>query len=583
MAHETSLFFWKIMQQHQALDILKSGHNVFLTGQAGSGKTYTLLQYINYLRTHEICVAITASTGIAATHLNGMTIHAWAGIGIAKSIDEINLSRARKNNRLNERLRAVRVLIIDEISMLHQDTLLLVHHMLCAMRDNDLPFGGVQVVFCGDFFQLPPIGTGENRDKYAFMGAAWQLAAPVICYLSEQHRQTDALLPQILNEIRQNRVSSASIEHLKRAKWHNKNEDATQLFTHNADVDTINQTRLDAIDGSAVHYRATYLGDSNLHAALKKGVRAPELLTLKIGARVMFVKNMPDKNVMNGTLGTVVTFNDEGDPVIKTRDDTLTVQVESWSVLDNQGEVLAEYVQLPLCLAWAITVHKSQGMTLTAAQIDLTRTFERGQGYVALSRLRDFDGLWLKGFNHISLEVDPLVIKADARFLALSAEAAANLDALNDKTVISHIAAFIKRCGAKIKKPITRTPKPASTHANTPKKHAKAVHAPSSTPSSAPSYAVSAQLLKAHSIEQVANIRGLAHDTIMRHLSEYLHQNPEIWLDYTHLFDVDTLNLVYQSYQKSDKNIIKEAKIDARDVRLAMICLKAKGMIDDCH
>ena len=162
------------MLQEKALAILKSGKNVFLTGSAGTGKTYVLNQYIEYLKERKITVAITASTGIAATHMNGMTIHSWAGIGVKEHLTNANLVSMRSKKYLKDHLEKVKVLILDEISMLHKNQLNLVDTVLKYFKNNDEPFGGIQVVLCGDFFQLPPIGNqGElSRDKFSFMSEA---------------------------------------------------------------------------------------------------------------------------------------------------------------------------------------------------------------------------------------------------------------------------------------------------------------------------------------------------------------------------------------------------------------------------
>jgi len=181
------------MHQEKALAILKSGKNVFLTGSAGTGKTYVLNQYIEYLKERKVVVAVTASTGIAATHMNGMTIHSWAGIGVKEFITQGNLVSMKSKKYLKDHLEKVKVLIIDEISMLHKNQLNAVDVVLRFFKDNEEAFGGIQVVVCGDFFQLPPIGRqGEtSRDKFAFMSEAWVKSSFNLCYLTEQYRQSD--------------------------------------------------------------------------------------------------------------------------------------------------------------------------------------------------------------------------------------------------------------------------------------------------------------------------------------------------------------------------------------------------------
>ena len=206
------------MNQEKALSVLKSGSNVFLTGSAGTGKTYVLNQYIKYLKARKVPVSITASTGIAATHLQGTTIHAWSGIGIKDSLSTRNLRDLKEKKYLKKNIDKSRVLIIDEISMLHKKQFDLVNEVLQFFRETQDAFGGIQLVLCGDFFQLPPIGNSSevNKDKFCFMSQAWLDAKLSICYLTDQFRQTDSKLDKILNEIRSGYVSPHSIELLNR-------------------------------------------------------------------------------------------------------------------------------------------------------------------------------------------------------------------------------------------------------------------------------------------------------------------------------------------------------------------------------
>lgn len=461
------------MKQSTALDILKTGQNVFLTGQAGAGKTHVLNQYIAYLRARRVPVAITASTGIAATHISGMTIHAWSGMGIKDSFDNNDYQRLKHRPTLTERLKDTKVLIVDEISMLHAKQVDLLDEILRTIRDNEHAFGGVQVIFSGDFFQLPPVGNkGENnKEKFAFMAKAWLHANFQICYLGEQHRQNaqhekqrfGISLNQILNQIRQQDVEQGTIDTLLATKHHNIDATCTHLYTHNADVDNINEEKLSALTGKPHTFVCTTYGDKVLVETLKKNVRANETLTLKVGARVMFVKNNNTLNVSNGTMGKVIDFastqtslskntTDSAYPVVQlTTGRTVIAEPEEWVIESHQGEVLASYSQVPLCLAWAITIHKSQGMTLDAAKIDLSYTFEAGQGYVALSRLRSLDGLKLLGLNKNSLLLDEWVFRVDKRLLELSQEHETRFCRL-DKTAIKKMhQQFIKNCGGVIR------------------------------------------------------------------------------------------------------------------------------------
>ncbi len=415
------------MKQEKALAILKSGRNVFLTGSAGTGKTYLLNQFIQHLKDARLKVAITASTGIAATHIKGVTIHSWSGIGIKEKLTPKEIDNLRRNEQFMDRIKGTDVLIIDEISMLHKNQLNAIHYVLETCLNDPRPFGGLQIVVCGDFFQLPPVGnrSESSKDKFCFMSEAWRFAGFNICYLTEQYRQTNTQLSGILNEIRSRNISKSTIDLLNQAKntTFSKKITPTKLYTHNIDVDKINLQKLDELDTKEDYFKAKTKGDKKLIYTLKKQVLAPEHLELKIGAKVMFVKNNPEKNIVNGTLGKVIRFSVKDYPVVKTFDGkTITVYKENWSIDDEHGEPLASFKQIPLRLAWAITIHKSQGMTLDAVEMDLSKTFERGQGYVALSRLKDINNLLLLGYNDIALEVDPLAYKADKRFKELSNE-----------------------------------------------------------------------------------------------------------------------------------------------------------------
>lgn len=400
------------MTQKEALNILKLGKNVFLTGAAGSGKTYVLNKYISYLKKNHVPVAVTASTGIAATHMNGKTIHSWAHIGIKDYLSPVDLEHMFKRKDVREAIAEAKVLIIDEVSMLHHYRLDMVDAVLRKMHGKDLPFGGIQVVLCGDLFQLPPVTRG-GRAEYVTNANSWAEMDIHVCYLSEQHRHDDDDLSQLLNEMRSGEVSQDSIEKLmarKNARLKTKII-PTRLFTHNADVDEINQKQLEMLPGEQKEFTMTHKGDRAVAKALMASCLSPEKLQLKKDAVVMFVQNNYTKGYVNGTLGIVKEFDGDGMPVIVTLEGKKIVAgMGSWRVEEGE-DVVAEINQLPLRLAWAITVHKSQGMTLDAAQIDLSKSFVPGMGYVALSRVRSLDTLMLEGINNRALQVDPRVIE----------------------------------------------------------------------------------------------------------------------------------------------------------------------------
>lgn len=424
------------MLQNEALDILKMGHNVYLTGPAGSGKTHVLNQYIKYLKTNNVAVGVTASTGIAATHMNGMTIHSWAGMGIGEFNPQA-LERILAKSNIKKRMSETRVLIIDEVSMLDGHVLDAVDKITRAFKDKSKPFGGLQVILSGDLFQLPPV-TNNDEPFFVFKSEAWKSMNLKICYLEEQHRQDDNSLLDILNAIRTNTVDESHYEDLSlRITPSPTDQDIIKLYTHNAHVDDINAKELNKLKTESKTYIMTSHGRKSAVESLISKCLAPEQLTLKVGSEVMFVANNPQKHFVNGTLGRIIKFDDEGMPVIRTKNRTITAEEHTWKTEDG-GKVIAEITQLPLRLAWAITVHKSQGMSLDAAEIDLSNSFEPGMGYVALSRVRSIDGLFLKGINNMAMVVNPEIIALDVKLRAQSAQTTAGLRSINHKRIEQH-------------------------------------------------------------------------------------------------------------------------------------------------
>jgi len=425
------------MLQSQALDILKMGHNVYLTGAAGSGKTFVLNTFIDYLRKNKIVVGVAASTGIAATHMNGMTIHSWAGIGINDSLSQSDIDKLLTKSKLKKRFRETGVLIIDEVSMLHGKRLDMVDQVCRAFRDATKPFGGIQVVLSGDLFQLPPVTRGGEPD-FVFNSEAWGSMNLKVCYLEEQHRQEDSKLLDVLNSIRNSAVDDSHFEYLQdRFREAGPDTVVTRLFTHNATVDQLNEDELAKIDSEERIYVMQNTGNKTIAESLKKSCLAPETLKLKLGADVMFVANSQAGHFANGTLGKVVAFDGDGGPIVRTANRTVNVTMHSWSLIDGEKTV-AEIMQIPLRLAWAITVHKSQGMTLDAAEIDLSRSFEPGMGYVALSRVKTMDGLYIKGMNNTALVVHPEVSKLDIRLRKVSENTKSAIEAIDQQVLDKH-------------------------------------------------------------------------------------------------------------------------------------------------
>lgn len=437
------------MTQSEALAILKMGHNAFLTGAAGSGKTYVLNEYINWLKARDVEVGITASTGIAATHIGGQTIHAWSGLGVRDKLSAYDLEDLESKSYLWKRLDRTKVLVIDEISMLHHYRLDLIEQVLRSFKRNDEPFGGLQIILCGDFFQLPPVSRlGERPSRFAYEAKTWPSLELKVCYLEEQHRQQDAKYLSILNAIRDNEMNESLGEHLQ-SRLNKKIDqiEPTKLYSHNADVDEENERELAKLPGETYEYYMNDKGKDRIVETLKKGCLAPAVLRLKKGARVMFVKNNYEAGFANGTLGIVSDCDSQNITVRTFKGKLIKVVPTSWRI-EEEGKVKAEITQFPLRLAWAITVHKSQGLSLDAAEIDLSRSFEKGMGYVALSRVRSLEGLSLKGLNALALQVDEEVLRRDGEFRRQSARHVAEMSAFDRVDREAKEKRFLQKIGA---------------------------------------------------------------------------------------------------------------------------------------
>lgn len=501
------------MTQAQALAILKTGANVFLTGEPGAGKTHTINEYVAYLRRRGIEPAITASTGIAATHISGMTIHSWSGIGIRTRLDQYDLDRIASTERVVRRLENTSVLIIDEISMLSSGTLSMVD-AICrdVRRSPDQAFGGLQIIFVGDFFQLPPVTrdaeAAENvSNKFAYESAAWTAADPAVCYLTEQYRQDDADFLTLLKAIRGNQYGAEHEQYiLARKRQHEQVSDSIpRFFPHNAEVDRLNNAMLEKLPGKPKTFAMSAKGPAALVESLKKGCLSPEDLSLKVGAAVMFTKNNPKGGFVNGTLGIIKDFNmTSGLPVVKMRSGrTITVEPAEWSIQEN-GRVRAKITQLPLRLAWAITVHKSQGMSLDEAAMDLSEVFEYGQGYVALSRVRRLSGLHIFGWNARTFQVHPEILARDEMFRTASGAAETALTSMSSADLQKAHDAFAARCGGH--------PESTETDRGEPRE-------------ALDTYGITLAYWKENkTLAEIAVVRELKEETILSHIEKLSHQ-----------------------------------------------------------
>ena len=441
------------MKQSEALDILKSGYNTFLTGPPGSGKTFLLNKYIEYLKKNNVIVSITASTGIAATHMGGTTLHSWSGLGIREKIDDAEAKKICEKNYVRGRIKNTSVLIIDEISMIKPSQFEAVNKICQFAKRSLRPFGGIQIVCSGDFFQLPPVekdrNINSNQTSFVSDSPVWKQMEMKICYLDEQHRTKDKKLHKILNHIRDDEAEKSKkllFDVLKKSK--RLKRVPTKLYTHNIDVDSINYSELEKIKNKEYYFQMTSRGNPIVAEILKRSCLAPEKLVLKEGAEVMFIKNNFEAGYVNGTQGKVIGFAAADLPVVQTEDGKkITVTYADWAI-EEENILVASITQMPLRLAWAITVHKSQGMNLSSAEIDLSKCFLEGMGYVALSRLRSLNGLKLVGINHLAFCVNKKAIEIDKDFKKTSKKDSAELKKLSASAIKKRQKLFLKYLGS---------------------------------------------------------------------------------------------------------------------------------------
>ena len=511
------------MKQSTALNILKSGQNVFITGSAGTGKTYLLNQFIDYLKHRKIYPSIVASTGIAASHLGGQTLHAFFGLGIRDSVDEYFIDSLLEKKYLVERFSQLDILIIDEVSMISPEIFSSMDEILQAFKSNTLAFGGIQVVISGDFFQLPPVSRERKEKRFAWQSPSWKDLELKTCYLSEKYRQDDDVLIRILDEIRSGQVSDFSHDIFKQRFEKDLALDCTptKLYTHNVDIDRINNQELEKLPGDAVHLVYDSKGSQQNIEKIFKSSLVSDTLVLKKDAVVIFIKNNPEKGYLNGTTGVVTGFTKgESMPQVKISSGrTITLEQEDWSLEGKNGKVTASVSQVPLRLAWAITIHKSQGMTLDAAEIDLSKAFEVGQGYVALSRLKNIEGLKLLGINEIALQVDPLILKIDDRIQSASTKASDEILAVSEEVLEKTFVSYIKSLDG-----LTDEAKISD--------HAQKVKSGVATSRTVPNHEVTKALIESsQTIKELSEKRGVTESTVLKHLALLLESDKELNLD----------------------------------------------------
>lgn len=407
-------------EQDRILKAVVSGRNIFFTGSAGTGKSFLLRNIIASLPPDSTYP--TASTGVAACHIGGYTLHSFAGVGNGEGSLK-RLVDLAKRPHIAQQWRKCKVLIIDEISMVDGRFFDKLEYVAREVRCNDKPFGGIQLVLCGDFLQLPPVSKNdknseEGRSTFCFQSEAWD-RCNFNCYeLTVVHRQSDPEFIDILQNIRIGRITDGIIDRLQQTT-HNKVDSsgilASRLCSLTKEAQLINSSKLEQLPGAVKEFKAVD-SDSAFSQVLDVQTPVEGVISLKVGAQVMLLKNVNiNDGLVNGARGVVIKFSNEGLPVVKFRSGEFTVKHEKWSVRVIGGTILSRK-QIPLKLAWAFSIHKSQGLTLDCVEMSLSKVFEAGQAYVALSRAKSLATLKVLDFDPKQVWANPDVLKFYQRF-----------------------------------------------------------------------------------------------------------------------------------------------------------------------
>lgn len=402
-------------EQKRVLEAVLAGRNVFFTGSAGTGKSFLLKRIIAGLPP-DVTMA-TASTGVAACHIGGVTLHQFAGIGLGTATLERCYELASRP-AVSSVWRKTKHLVIDEISMVDGEFFEKIESVARHVRRNDKPFGGIQLILCGDFFQLPPVSSSEKKKKFCFQSEAWANCVHHNYELGMVHRQKDPVFVKILNSIRIGRVTDEITNTLRATAKQKIEKDgilATRLCSHIREADEINSSQLDNLKGETKVFVAQD-SDENMTRTLDQQLPVPGKVVLKIGAQVMLLKNINvSSGLVNGARGVVVKFVD-GIPVVQFRSsEQYQAKMEKWTI-KGAGGAFVHRKQIPLKLAWAFSIHKSQGLTLDCVEMSLGRVFDAGQAYVALSRAQSLESLRVLDFNTQQVWADRTVLEFYKKF-----------------------------------------------------------------------------------------------------------------------------------------------------------------------
>lgn len=399
--------------QQRALEILNGSENVFLTGGAGTGKSYLIRQFLSEkVKTTTKGFPVLASTGAAAVLIGGRTFHSFFGLGIMEGGLEETVNKAIRNKRVVNRLNKMDGFILDEVSMIHAEALTAAEIICRLARDKEEPWGGAQVIAVGDFAQLPPINKNRSERGWAFDSPVWQKSQFVPIELKTVMRTEDSQYIKVLNFVREGKLNSEVENFLNdRALSSVSDFEGTRLFPRRHQAEAYNLQCLEKIDGPTKSFFTEYSGNQRQVEQLKKVAPVPDIIHLKKDCLVMLRQNDPKQRWVNGSLGHVREILEKCLLIELFNGRLIELEKAAFSLLDADGKTIGAAENYPINLAYASTIHKAQGSTFDRLMVNLKSLWEPGQAYVAMSRVTHGDGLVVEGWTSNSIKADPQVMR----------------------------------------------------------------------------------------------------------------------------------------------------------------------------
>ncbi len=396
--------------QNAAMNLLKGTDNVFLTGQAGTGKSFLIERF---RRETTLRYPVLASTGAAAVIVGGRTFHSYFGLGILEGGPAATINKAIRNSKVRKRLNAADGIILDEVSMIPGVALATAEAIARHVRDRDVPWGGLRVIAVGDFYQLPPISRDRTAERdWAFKSPIWQASQFIPSILDTVMRTSDPDFLEVLNRVRVGQCDALVTDFLNsRDIVPPEDMDLTRLFPFRETTELHNLERLGALKGKEVSFPTIYTGPDNFVAMLRNSAPIPQALRIKPDALVMLRHNDPKGRWVNGSTGYVRKISTSVLHIELLDGFTIELEPLSFEMLDADGKRVASATNFPITLAYAATIHKAQGATLTRMHVDLKNLWEPGQAYVALSRVRRGGDMFINGWNPRSIRTDSAVTR----------------------------------------------------------------------------------------------------------------------------------------------------------------------------